>query len=137
MWQAIACPSAGCCHGGGTVSHNGADAARAARGEAAAGAGRRGVAGQANAGGMPVARADDGHRGEQRLGVGMIRRMQHIRSGTLLDQRAAIHHRDPVGDVGDHADVVTDENMALRSGMRAGQPRKAASATNLAVDPGQ
>src|SRR5271166_4245320 len=47
--------------------------------------------------------------GGQRLSVGMLRPCQHLRRGALLDLASLPHHHDAVGDLGDDAHVMGDE----------------------------
>ena len=49
---------------------------------------------------------DLGHDGQQRLGVGMLRLLEHLLGGAALDHPAEVHHRDPVGDVPGQPEVV-------------------------------
>ena len=86
---------------------------RAARMEAAA---RRDVGGV----GQDVAQPDIGHaeprlgrqhRGEQRLGVGMLGRAEQRLGRRALDEAAEIHHRHFARDMLDHGEVVADEEI--------------------------
>ena len=52
------------------------------------------------------------HRGEQGLRVGVLRVLQHRLGAALLHQPAALEHRDVVGDLGHHAEIVGDEQDA-------------------------
>ena len=47
--------------------------------------------------------------GEQRPGVGVLRRLEDFGDGIFLDDLAVLHHADPVGDLADDAEVVGDE----------------------------
>ena len=47
--------------------------------------------------------------GEQALRVGMLRVREDVEHGAVLDFFAAVHHEHVVGDFGDHAEVVRDE----------------------------
>ena len=53
-----------------------------------------------------------GHRTEQLAGVGVRGRVEHLRRRARLDDLAALHHDDTVGEVGDHAHVVGDQQDA-------------------------
>ena len=56
-------------------------------------------------------RAQHRHGGDQRLRIGMLRgRVDHALLGDL-DDLAEIHHRDPVGDVLHHAEIMGDEQI--------------------------
>ena len=50
--------------------------------------------------------------GEQRLGVGVLRRGEDAVDRPLLADDAVAHHDDVVGDLADHAEVVADEQHA-------------------------
>ena len=47
---------------------------------------------------------------DQRLGVGVARRAEHLLGRPGLDDPAEIHHRDPVAEMAHHAEVVRDEH---------------------------
>ena len=49
---------------------------------------------------------------EQRLGVGMLRRGEHLLDRALLDDLAVVHHADHVGDAPHDAEIVGDEQQA-------------------------
>jgi len=51
-------------------------------------------------------------RGQQTLGVGMARRLQDFAGGAFFDDTSGVHHGDAIGDLGDHAEVVGDEEEA-------------------------
>jgi len=51
-----------------------------------------------------------GHGGEERLRVGMLRTLEDVEGGTLLDSHAVLHHHDRIGQVGDDPHVVRDEH---------------------------
>src|SRR6185436_1942892 len=53
-----------------------------------------------------------GDGGQQPLGVGMGRAGIEVHDGCLLDQAPGIHHRDLVGDVSHHPQVVRDQDQA-------------------------
>src|ERR1700738_4362427 len=55
-------------------------------------------------------RAELGHRAEQALGVGMTRRTEQLGHRRLLDLAAGLHHHDALGDFGDHAEIMGDQN---------------------------
>ena len=57
---------------------------------------------------LPAIEARD--RAQQRIGVGMPRRAEQLEHVRGLDDAAGIHHRDPVGDLGDHAEIVGDHH---------------------------
>ncbi len=57
---------------------------------------------------LPAVQARD--RAQQRIGVGMPRRAEQLEHVRGLDDAAGIHHRDPVGDLGDHAEIVGDHH---------------------------
>ena len=61
--------------------------------------------------GRVLARVRDRHRGEQRDGVRVDRVLVDLVRGPDLDDLAQVHHRDPVGDVADDAEVVGDEHV--------------------------
>jgi hypothetical protein len=48
---------------------------------------------------------------QQVLGVGMLRMVEHLVDGTLLDDAALGHHADPVGHLANDAEVVGDEQQ--------------------------
>ena len=52
-----------------------------------------------------------GHRREQRLGVGMVRRREHRFGVAQLHHPPEIQHADPVGQVAHDAEVVADEQV--------------------------
>ena len=49
------------------------------------------------------------HGGDELLGIGMLRIVQHRRGRALFDDDAVLHHRDAVGDLGDDAEIMGDE----------------------------
>ena len=51
-----------------------------------------------------------GDRGDQLGGIGVLRPLEDVRGAALLDDPAVLHHRHPVGDLGDHAEIVGDEH---------------------------
>jgi hypothetical protein len=55
----------------------------------------------------------------------MLRPVEHVAHHALLDDAAVLHHRDPVGDLRDHAEIVGDEHHAhaARALQRADQPQ--------------
>ncbi len=57
------------------------------------------------------ARVGFGHRRQQRLGVGMLRVVVKRVAVGQFDDLAQVHHRDPVGDVAHHRQVVADEQV--------------------------
>ena len=69
-------------------------------------------------GGRPADRLEPGvarvgelrDRVEQRLGVGHAHGREQVEGRRLLDDLAGVHDRDLVGPVGDHAEVVGDED---------------------------
>ncbi len=54
--------------------------------------------------------SEHGNGGEQSLGVVLLRVGEQLVHGRLLDDLALVHHHDAVGEVGDHAHVVGDED---------------------------
>ena len=54
------------------------------------------------------------HRGDQHPRVVVARRGEHLARRADLDHAAPLHHRDAVGDLGDHAEVVGDEQHGGR-----------------------
>ena len=52
------------------------------------------------------------HRGEQRLGVGMLRRAEQILDRRLFDDAPEIHDGDAAREMLDHREVVADEDIA-------------------------
>ena len=52
------------------------------------------------------------HGGDQPPGVGVLRRFRISRRRPLLDDAAMLHHRDTVGDLRHHAEIVRDEQHA-------------------------
>ncbi len=67
----------------------------------------------------------DGHRREQRLGVGVVGRREHLVGVALLHDGAEIHDDDAVGQVAHHREVVADEQQrgfeaVLNVGQQAG-----------------
>ena len=59
----------------------------------------------------PALRIRCGHRRQQRLRVGMVRRVEQRVALGQLHQPAEIHHRDPVRDVPHHRQIVRDEQI--------------------------
>ena len=55
------------------------------------------------------------NRREQRLGVGMFRRGDNFAGGGEFDDFAQVHDHDPVADVLDHGEVVSDEQISKAS----------------------
>src|SRR5437868_3815974 len=55
---------------------------------------------------------DPGDRLQQALGVRVRRVAVDVEDGRVLHDPPAVHHRDPVGDVGDHAEVVGAQDQA-------------------------
>ncbi len=55
--------------------------------------------------------AEARHRAQQRLQIGMLRRLEQILHGAGFHDLAVIHDDDLVGDVGDHAQVVRDQQQ--------------------------
>lgn len=53
----------------------------------------------------------NGHGREQRLGVGMVRALDNLLDVALLDDFAAVHDGDSVGEMGDDGNVVGDEQV--------------------------
>ena len=53
---------------------------------------------------------DAGDRAQQPPRVGVLRVVEDLVERPLLDDPARVHHRDPVGDVGHHAEVVGHED---------------------------
>ena len=67
---------------------------------------------------------------EQRLGVGVVGRLEDLVGGADLDHVAEVHHHHPVGEVAHDAEVVADEEhrgAVCRAGCRSGgrSPRPA------------
>jgi multicomponent Na+:H+ antiporter subunit G len=52
-----------------------------------------------------------GDRGQQRLGVGMLRMVQQVVDRRLLDDPAGVHHEDALGEVAHGGQVVGDEGQ--------------------------
>ncbi len=61
---------------------------------------------------VAVARMDRGHGGDQHAGVVVFRPRQQFGLGLHFHQGAGLEHGDPIGDLGDHAEVVGDEQHA-------------------------
>src|SRR5205085_1536271 len=61
--------------------------------------------------GAALTRVRDRHRGEQFFRVGVAWVLADLVGLAGLDDLALVHHRDPVGDVADDADVVGDEDV--------------------------
>ncbi len=59
-----------------------------------------------------LVRAAPGDRCEQPARIVLARRLEHLAHGAALDDAAAMHDRDPIGDVGDHAEIVRDQQQA-------------------------
>ena len=57
-----------------------------------------------------AARGVDGHRVQQALGVGVLRVGENLGHRAGLDDVARVHHRDPVGLLGDQRQVVGDQH---------------------------
>ena len=55
---------------------------------------------------------DRRHRGDQHLGVGLLRARQDLLGRAHLHQLAPAQHGDAMGDLGDHAEIVGDEQHA-------------------------
>ena len=69
------------------------------------------------AGRCVAARRGPAGRGrQQRLRVGMLRRAEHGALGPF-DDAAEIHHRDPIGDVAHHREVVRNEQVGKPSSL--------------------
>ena len=84
---------------------------RAARGETAAGRRIGHVRHHAFDGGeMRGAAVEPRDRAEQADGVGMLRIGEELVDRRALDDLAGIHHRDLVADLGDHAEIVGDQD---------------------------
>ena len=72
----------------------------------------RDVAGQCDPWARPFHHGvGDRHRGEQRLGVGVLRARVHDLGLALFDDPAEVHHRDAVAHVADDREVVRDEEV--------------------------
>ncbi len=56
---------------------------------------------------LPV---DPRHRAEQTPGVRVLRPVEDVLRGAVLDRAAGVHHLDVVGQLGDHAEVVGDDD---------------------------
>ena len=52
------------------------------------------------------------HRGQQHPGVVLAGIAQHFLAGALLHDAAHLHHHDAIGDLGDHAEIMGDEQHA-------------------------
>src|SRR6185436_12587788 len=92
---------------------DGPDLARAARLEGAAARhvrGRRDLAREHDA--LAQLSVYRGHGREQGLAVGVMRRAEHVSRVAELHQAAQVEHRDPIGEVAHHAEVVADEDVA-------------------------
>src|SRR5690625_3801415 len=50
-------------------------------------------------------------RGQESLGVGVLRSVEDLVAGPLLNNRARIHHQYPVTDFGDDAEIVADQQQ--------------------------
>ena len=81
--------------------------------------------------------ADLRHRSQQAFGVGMSRVGEQRLDRRLLDDLPGVHHRDPVAEVGNHAEVVGDEQdrqVRARAGARGADRGSAAwTVTSRAV----
>ena len=64
----------------------------------------------ADGGELPVGDLEARNRGEQPLRVVVLRRGEEIPGGGRLDDLALEHHCDAIGEIGDHAHVVGDED---------------------------
>jgi hypothetical protein len=74
---------------------------------------RRGIARQHDAAAIALARGiGHGNRADQCPGVGMPRLFDHLPRFAEFDNFSEIHHRDPVGDVLHHRQIVRDEDHA-------------------------
>ena len=76
------------------------------------------VGGLSRLGGLPgigiswasVSAVDVGHAGQQAPGVGHLRVDQDLLARAVLDRAAGVHHQHVVGHLGDHAEVVGDDD---------------------------
>ena len=59
----------------------------------------------------PFHSVDGGHRGEQRLRIGMARRCEQTHAVCMLNDPAHIHHRDAVTHVLHHAEIMADKQI--------------------------
>ena len=125
-WHAARCPSNGRgpvtgASGGGSSMHRRRSSSRELLVQPAAGAEpaaarrvrrARHLAAQHDALPRPLhRRVRDRHRRDQRLGVRVVRALEQRVAVRGLDDRAQVHHRDPVADVPDHRQVVGDEQV--------------------------
>src|ERR1700679_1735250 len=55
--------------------------------------------------------ADHRHRTQQQFGIRVVRRAQHVTHAAFLHHGAAIHDNDTVGDMGDHTNIMTYEQI--------------------------
>ncbi len=53
-----------------------------------------------------------GFGGQQLAGIGMLRALENLGGGALLDNLARLHHADPVGDPPHHPQIMGDEQQA-------------------------
>ncbi len=49
------------------------------------------------------------HGSDQLLGIGVLRRGEHLCAGTMFHHKTMLHHRDTVGDLGHDAKIMGDE----------------------------
>ena len=52
------------------------------------------------------------HRGDQRLGIGMQRMVEHVLGRTRFDDLAEVHHQHPVAQQPHDAEVMRHEQIA-------------------------
>jgi hypothetical protein len=56
-----------------------------------------------------LVRAAPGNGGEQPARIVLARRLEYLAHGTAFDDAAPVHDRDPIGDVGDHPEIMRDQ----------------------------
>ena len=112
-WHREMCPGPSSIVTGSTTSHRPAHEPVAPRVEHAAG-GRVGRARDLAAERNPLhgLTVDTGDRRQQGLGVRVVGTVEDLLGGAELHDAAEVHHRDPVAEIADHAEVVRDEQVA-------------------------
>lgn len=59
-------------------------------------------------------RPEPRNRGQQRPGIGMLRRTEDLLHRAAFHRFSAVHHQYPIGDIGDHPHIVSNKNHPHR-----------------------